>query len=129
MLRAGLAVLVGAAVSLGLALGGAIVVLLVAIGIPLGATPRPLTAGEYGALLLTAGLAAVLGGRLASGLARTRGAGVRVASAVTLAAVYLWGFWSPASHWPDWWAPAVSAVAAAGAFVGGVGTAKERRAG
>ena len=118
-LRAPLATITGALVTIVLAYLGAIVLLVARMGIPLGSKGREPTRGEYLGLLLIAGGAAAIGGHIAAGTARQQRRSVVTVQAALLAGGALWGFTSPASQWPAWWAPALAAVAAVGTWLGG----------
>ena len=120
LLRAGLAVLAGALVSILLAYLGGVMWVLATLGIPLGATPREPTPGEYLGLILIALVGAVIGGRVAARVARHHRRAVTLVLAATLGIVMLRGFSAPASQWPGWWAPAIAAAFAAGACLGGL---------
>ena len=98
---------------------GAIVLLVARIGIPLGSEGREPTRGEYLGLLVIAGGAAAIGGHIAAGIARRQSRSVVIVQAALLACGALWGFTSPASQWPAWWAPALAAAAAGGTWLGG----------
>ncbi|HJR59911.1 MAG TPA: hypothetical protein VJ813_10945 [Vicinamibacterales bacterium] len=119
-LRAAIATITGIVVSIVLAYLGAILMLVARIGIPLGSDGRELLGGEYAALLVMAGGAAAAGGHIAAGLARQHARSVVTAQAVLLAGGALWGFTSPESQWPVWWAAVLAAVAAAGTGLGGL---------
>lgn len=117
-LRVALAISVGAVVTAALAYAGVVVVVLATLGIPLGAQPRPLTAGEYGILLAVAGAAAVIGGRTAARLASGSPGSAVLGLCAVLAVGVLWGF-SGRNAWPDWWGPGVAVVMVVGAVIGG----------
>jgi hypothetical protein len=117
--RALVATITGALVTIVLAYLGAIVLLVARMGIPLGSEGRDPTRGEYVGLLMIAGGAAAIGGHIAAGLARQRRRTVVSVLAAFLAGGALWGFTSPASQWPAWWAPVLAAVAAFGTWLGG----------
>ena len=119
-LRALLATITGALVTIVLAYVGAIVLLVARLGIPLGSDGREPTRGEYLGLLLIAGGAAAIGGHIAAGTARQQRRSVVTVQAALLAGGALWGFTSPASQWPAWWAPALAGAAAVGTWLGGV---------
>ncbi len=118
-LRAGVATITGALVAIVLAYLGAVVLLLVRMGIPLGSDGREPTGGEYAALLAIAGCAAAIGGHIAAGIAHHRSRSVVGVLAACLAGGALWGFLRPQSQWPEWWAPALAAIVAAGTWLGG----------
>lgn len=118
-LRALAAMLTGVLVAVVLAYLGAIVLLITAIGLPLGSTGREPTRGEYLGLLLVAGTAAAIGGHIAAGMARSQSTPAIIVTAAFLAGGSLWAFSTPASQWPAWWAPALALMAAAGACLGG----------
>jgi hypothetical protein len=118
-LRALVGMMTGVLVTVLLAYLGAIVLLLTAIGLPLGSTGRDPTPGEYLGLLLIAGAAAAVGGHIAAGIARSQSKLAVIAAAAFLAGGALWGFSKPASQWPTWWAPVLAGVAAAGMWLGG----------
>lgn len=117
-LRAAVAIVAGATVTIVLAYLGAVGVLLTRFGIPLGAEGRQPTGGEYAGLLLIAAGAAAIGGHIAAGMARSRSGSASATLAGLLAAGTLWGFRGPASQWPEWWAPALAVMFAAGAWLG-----------
>jgi hypothetical protein len=119
--RAFLATTTGALVTIVLAYIGAIVLLVVRMGIPLGSEGREPTSGEYLGLLLISGCAAAIGAHIAAGIARHQRRAVVVVLATFLAGGAVWGFTRPASQWPAWWGPALAAVAAVGTWFGGVG--------
>jgi hypothetical protein len=104
-LRALFATLAGAVITLVLAYFGAISLLVARIGIPLGSEGHEPTWAEYVGLLLVAGGAAAIGGHIAAGMARHQTTSVITVLAALLAGGGLWGFTSPASQWPRWWAP------------------------
>ena len=104
---------------------GLIVVLLVTIGIPLGAQPRPSTPGELAVMLVLAVCAAAGGGRTAARIDRGAPAPAVIAVAVILAAGMLWGF-SGRNAWPDWWGPATGLAMGIGVCAGLAGS-KGRR--
>lgn len=120
---------IAAGVSAAVLLGylGLVVFVLATIGIPLGAQPTALTRRESAVLLVLAGVAAAVGGRVAARVDPDRRplsvAGVCAILAVTM----LWGF-GGRNSWPDGWAPAVAVVMVVGACIGGVsGRAKPKR--
>lgn len=118
--RAVVAVIAGTVVSILMAYLGAIVLLLVRVGIPLGSEAWAPSPVEYAGLLLTAAVAAAIGGHIAAGIApHDRTKPVITVQAVVLAAGAVWGFSGAASHWPAWWGPALAATAAAGTWLGG----------
>lgn len=125
--RALVAMMTGVLVTIVLAYLGAIVQVLVTIGLPLGSTGREPTRGEYLGLLLIAGAAAAIGGHIAAGIARSGSKAAVIAAAVFLACGALWGFTRPASQWPTWWAPVLAGVAAAGMWLGGTILASRHR--
>lgn len=125
-LRVGLAVLAGALVSIVLAYVGLLVLLLATRGIPLGATPRETTPGEYLALLLIAAVAAAIGRLVAVNAAPQHGRAVAWMLAITLAIIMLWGF-SGSPGWPSWWGPAVASTFGTGVWLGGIRTQPTRR--
>ena len=110
-----LAIALGAGVACLLAYLGAVAVLLVTVGIPLGSTGRDPTPPEYGVYLAAAAIASAIGGRTAASIARTS-RGVVPAVAAVLAAVMLWGFTGEEVQWPTWWAPTVALAMAGGAL-------------
>jgi hypothetical protein len=119
LLRALLAIVTGVLVTVVLAYLGAIVLIVVAIGLPLGSTGREPTSGEYLGLLLIAGAAAAVGGHIAAGIARSQRKAAVIAAALFLGGGALWGFSKPASQWPTWWAPVLAGAVAAGMYLGG----------
>lgn len=119
LLRALIATLTGSLVAIVLAHLGAIVVVLVTIGIPLGAEGGDPSPGQYAALLLMAACAAAVGGHIAAGIAREHRPATLIAMAALLAAGTLYGFTRPVSQWPVWWAPALAAVLSTGIWIGG----------
>jgi hypothetical protein len=118
-LRALVATVSGALVTIVLAYLGAIVLLVVRMGIPLGSEGREPTSGEYLGLLLIGGGAAAIGGHIAAGIARQHSRTVVIVLAAFLGGGALWGFANPASQWPGWWAPTLAPVAAVGTWLGG----------
>ena len=118
-LRALLATITGALVTIVLAYLSAIVLLVARMGIPLGSKGREPTPAEYLGLLLTAGGAAAIGGHIAAGIARQQSRSVVTVLAALLAGSALWGFTNPASQWPAWWGPVLAAVAVVGTWLGG----------
>lgn len=124
-LRALGALVTGMLVTIVLAYLGAVALLLIRMGIPLGSDGRAPTGGEYAALLAIAGAAAAIGGHIAAGIALARSRMVVGALAVLLAVGACWSFWQSASRWPTWWAPAVALVLAAATALGG-GIAQRR---
>ena len=118
-IRALVATMTGVLVTVLLAYLGAIVLLVTAIGLPLGSTGRDPTPGEYLGLLVIAGAAAAVGGHIAAGIARSRSTLAVLAAAALLAGGALWGFSKPASQWPAWWAPVLAGTAAVGVWLGG----------
>lgn len=125
MLRTILAIAAGVVVAVLLWYLGLVVVLLVTIGIPLGAQPRPSTPGELAVMLVLAICAAAAGGRTAARIGRRARVGTVLAVAVILAAGLLWGF-SGRNAWPDWWGPATALAMGIGACAGLAGSAKRR---
>jgi hypothetical protein len=117
-LRAVLAAITGAVVTIALAYGGALVWLVATMGIPLGSPGREPTTAEYFGLLLIGGGAAAVGGHIASGIARHQRRAVVIVLSTFLAVGALWGFTRPASQWPTWWGPALATVAAIGTWLG-----------
>lgn len=116
-LRAIAAIAVGVSVAVLLTYLGVVVFVLATVGIPLGADPEPLTAFQYGILLVLAGGAAACGGRTAARVGREqKRVSVWGVSAI-LAIVMLWGF-SGRNSWPDWWGGAVAVAMVAGAAIG-----------
>ena len=126
-LRAVAAILAGVLVTVVLAYLGTIVLVLATIGLPLGSPGREPTSGEYLGLLLIAGAAAVIGGHIAAGIARSHSTPAIIAVAAFLTGGALWGFSKPASQWPAWWAPVLAIVAAAGTWLGGTILASRRK--
>lgn len=124
-LRNVFAVAVGAAVACLLAYLGAVVVLLVTVGIPLGSAARDPTPSEYGAYLAVAAIASAIGGRTAAAIARAS-RGVVPSVAALVATVMLWGFTGEGVQWPAWWAPAVALAMAGGALTAARLTRRER---
>lgn len=121
-MRSVIAALVGGAVAAVLFQVGAAVALVVLYGIPLGASPGPPSASYFVLNLGSAGIAAMVGGRLTASLAR-KGHGISVgALALVLAAVALRGFSQPGSQWPDWYPPILALVAVIGTLAGGLST-------
>lgn len=110
-----------------LAYAGAVVHLLVTRGIPLGATPRETTRGEYLVLLLIVILAAVIGGRVAAKTAPQQRRAVTWILAAMLATIMLQGF-SGSPGWPAWWGPTVALTFGVGIWLGAIRTPPTRRA-
>lgn len=105
---------------------GAVVALLVTVGIPLGASPGPPGLAYFALNLGFALLAAAVAGWVAARVARTRVRSTALVLAATLAVLALWGFSKPASQWPGWYPPVLALVAVTGVFLGAVW--RERRA-
>ena len=125
-LRTAAAIAVGVFVAVLLAYLGTVVFVLATIGIPLGADPEPLTATQYGILLLLAGGAAALGGRTATRVAREQSRVPVWGVCAILAIAMLWGF-SGRNSWPEWWGGAVATAMVAGAYIGGSLSQRRRR--
>ena len=117
-LRTAAAIAIGVLVAVLLAYLGLIVFILATIGIPLGADPEPLTATQYGILLLLAGGAAAFGGRTATRVALGQSRVPVWGVCVTLAIAMLWGF-SGRNSWPAWWGGAVATAMVVGGYIGG----------
>lgn len=116
MIRIVLGVIVGALVAAVIAQLAAIVWLLVTVGIPLGAQPRPLRAQDY-AILLTMGAAAAAGGSWLGTRVAPRGrlpVALGLLGLLPLSAIY--AFRGP-SDWPQGWGTALAAAAIVGAGV------------
>ncbi len=113
------AIILGGLTTTMLYLFGTIGLMLVAYGIPLGATPRPLEAGYYLVHFAWAAVAAGIGGWTTARIARSAGPVPLVLLAAGLAGVALWGFAQPQTTWPGWYAPVLALVGAAGALLGG----------
>lgn len=124
-MRSILAVVAGVAVAVMLWYLGLVAVVLVTIGIPLGAQPRSSTPGELAVMLVLAACAAAVGGRTAANVGRGSATAVVAMVAAILAAGALWGF-SGRNAWADWWGPAVALAMGAGAFAG-LARSKARR--
>lgn len=125
-LRTAAAIAAGVLVAVLLGYLGLVVFVLATIGIPLGAGPKPLTATQYGILLVLAGGAAALGGRTATRVARGQSpASVWGVSAI-LAIAMLWGF-SGRGSWPKWWGGAVATAMAVGGYIGGSSSQAPRK--
>ena len=113
LLRAGLALLLGVFTASLVAYIGAVLVLVVWSGIPLGASGVT-TPAEYAAILVLAGVASATGGHAAARLAGRLRVATVVGVAANLVVVMLWGFTGQGVRWPPWWAPLLSATTAAG---------------
>jgi hypothetical protein len=116
-LRNALAVIGGAVVACVLAYVGAVIVLLVFFGLPLGAPGRDPTPTEYGLLMACAATAALVGGRTAARIAPSASRGVVFAVAAVLAVLMLWGFTGEGVQWPTWWAPTIAVAMGGGALL------------
>jgi hypothetical protein len=118
-MRSLVAIAAGAGVAAGLFQLGAIVALLVFVGLPLGA-PGGLPSGGYYVLNLgLAAVAAVVGGRVSAWVASSERRRAVPLLAVLLAGVALWGFSQPASQWPRWYPATLALVGAVGTLLGG----------
>ena len=117
-LRTVAAVVLGAMIAILLAYAGAVVMLLATVGIPLGSVPWTPSAGEYGVLLLIAGTAALIGGRVARRIARASSRTPAIILAVLLGMTMMVGFSQPGTQWPTWWGASTAVVMAVGAVVG-----------
>lgn len=117
--RAAVAIITGAVVTILLAYLGAIVLLLVRVGIPLGSAGSEPSGVDYAVLLAVAAGAGAIGGHIAAGLAHRHGRAVIMGLSALVACGALWGFTSPGSQWPAWWGPALALAAAIGTFAGG----------
>jgi hypothetical protein len=118
LIRLVTAILAGGVVAILLAYAGLVVMMLVIIGMPLGAEPQEPSRGQYALLLAIAVLGAAAGGRLTARIARSDASLAALALAGLLAAMYWWGFSRPGSSWPEWWAPSVAAATAVGVWLG-----------
>lgn len=118
-MRSLVAIAAGAGVAAGLFQLGAIVALLVFVGLPLGAPGGPPSAGYYGVNLSLAAVAAMLGGRVSAWVAGPMRRWAVPVLAFLLAVVALWGFSRPASQWPSWYPAALALVGAVGTLLGG----------
>lgn len=124
--RTAAAIALGVLVAMLLGYLALLVFVLTTIGLPLGADPEPLTAAEYGILLLLAGVAAAAGGRTATGVAPGQGRVAAWGVGATVAVAMVWGF-SGRNSWPEWWGAAVASVMVAGSCVGGACWPPRRR--
>lgn len=115
-MRSVIAVALGLVVSIAGAWAGAIVVLLVTMGIPLGAEARDPSAAALASFLGLSAAAAWAGGRTAAATAPQSRAVVPLLCAI-LAGLMIWGFWG-SPGWPAWWGAATGATMAAGAWMG-----------
>lgn len=118
VVRTAAAIALGVLVAVLLGYLALLVFLLTTIGLPLGADPEPLTAVEYGVLLLLAGVAAAAGGRTATRVARRQGRVAAGGVGAILAITMVWGF-SGRNAWPEWWGAAVASVMVSGSCAGG----------
>lgn len=125
-LRTAAAIAVGVFVAVLLGYLGLVVFVLATIGIPLGADPKPLTATQYGILLVLAGGAAAFGGRTATRVAREQSRVSVWGVCAILAIVMVWGF-SGRSSWPEWWGGAVATAMVVGGYIGGSLSQPRRR--
>jgi len=119
-MRSLIAVLAGGTVAAVLFQIGAVLAFVMLYGIPLGAAPGPPSVGYFGLNLGFAALAALAGGRITANLARRRRRAHVAIVAVGLAAMAVWGFSGPASHWPGWYPPTLALVGLAGVLAGGI---------
>lgn len=111
--RAVLAAIIGAAAALALLYLAAVVVLLVTIGIPLGAQARSPTPVEYMVLLLAGGAAGAAGARVAARIATPYQRLAMIILACLLPAFLVFMFFN-SPGWPPWWGPALGTAMAAG---------------
>jgi hypothetical protein len=118
-LRTVIAAIVGVLSAVLLWYFGLVIFVLTTIGIPLGSESRPQTPTESLILLLLAGAAAAVGGRIAARIAGARRQAAVWAVCAMLGAIMVWGF-SGRNSWPDWWGPAVALSMVVGAYIGGV---------
>ena len=112
-------------VALALEYLGAVIVLLITVGIPLGAQPRGQTPVEYTVLLLGGVAAAAAGANVAARMATPyqRPALMMLACLLPLLLVWLF-FGSPG--WPAWWGPALGATMAAGTAITAASALRKR---
>jgi hypothetical protein len=118
-MRSLVAIAAGAGVAAGLFHLGAIVALLVVVGLPLGAPGGPPSGGYYVINLGLAAVAAVLGGGVSAWVAGPMRRRAVPLLAVLLAGLALWGFSQPASQWPSWYPATLALVGAVGTLLGG----------
>lgn len=115
-LRAAFAAVIGALAALTLAYLAAVVVLLVTVGIPLGAQPRNPTAVEYIVLLLAGAAASAAGANVAERIGRPYQRPALIMLACLLPLLLVWLFFD-SPGWPVWWGPALGAAMAAGTAI------------
>lgn len=119
MIRSFAAVLVGSLAAAMLYLFGTAALFVLMHGIPLGASPGPMGAGELAANLALAVLAAGAGGWGAARIAGRQPVAHALVLALVIAAGAAWGFGKPTSQWPDWYPLAVAVLVIGGAVAGG----------
>ncbi len=118
--RSLMALAAGALVAAGLYLVGAVIALLVTIGLPLGSPGGEPPDAYYVLNFGFSAVAAALGGAASAWVARGNRQVVVAALAVLLAGAALLGFSQPASQWPQWYPIVLAMVGAAGALLGGL---------
>ena len=112
LLRAALAAVIGALAALALEYLAAVVVLLVTVGIPLGAQPRSPTPVEYIVLLLAGAAAGAAGAGVAARAATPYQRPALIILTCSLPPFLVWLFFN-SPGWPAWWGPALGAAMAA----------------
>ena len=116
-LRLALAIIAGVVVTILLSYIALIVLVLITVGIPLGAESRPLTATGASILLVVAAAASAIGARTAARIARTQHRMAMGGVAVLLTLMMVWGF-SGRNSWPHGWGPAVGVAMLLGCLLG-----------
>jgi peptidoglycan/LPS O-acetylase OafA/YrhL len=96
----------------------AIVALLSVHGIPLGSAGGPPGPAYFAVNLTLSALVAAAAGWTAARIARAHPTAHGAVAGGALAALALWGFTRPASHWPGWYAPVLAWIAVAGCMAG-----------
>ena len=125
LLRAALAAVIGALAALALEYLAAVVVLLVTVGIPLGAQPRSPTPVEYIVLLLAGAAAAAAGAGVAARAATPYQRPALIILTCLLPPFLIWLFFN-SPGWPAWWGPALGAAMAAGTAITAMSALRKR---
>ena len=119
MLIVVVAMLVGVVATITLAYGAAVLILLAAVGIPLGAEPHSPSAIEYGVMLCAAAGSAAIGRSAAVRVARHRQKPAVRLLALALPLLSWWAFFG-SPGWPPWWGSALAAALLTGVLASGV---------